>query len=128
MDSPNNTAQIDNGLNSMGGAGGTALYNAIYLGSTGLRQEKEGRKVLVAGCRTAATQLNGYSYNDAKEQALRNEVMIYSIIDVPIEASAGPRPRRLKSTPLITLSRADRRPILLCPPRFGGLGERPSSA
>ncbi len=33
--------------------------------------------------------LNEYTYKDALEQALRNEVMIYSIIDVPIEASAG---------------------------------------
>jgi Ca-activated chloride channel family protein len=29
------------------------------------------------------------TYGKAVEQALRNEVMIYSIIDVPIEASAG---------------------------------------
>jgi Ca-activated chloride channel homolog len=29
------------------------------------------------------------SYADALEQALRNEVMIYTLIDVPIEASAG---------------------------------------
>ena len=29
------------------------------------------------------------TYAQAVEQALRNEVMIYSIIDVPIEASAG---------------------------------------
>ena len=29
------------------------------------------------------------TYAQALEQALRNEVMIYSIIDVPIEASAG---------------------------------------
>ena len=29
------------------------------------------------------------TYAQALEQALRNEVMIYSLIDVPIEASAG---------------------------------------
>src|SRR5208337_5115489 len=29
------------------------------------------------------------TYSGALEQALRNEVMIYSLIDVPIEASAG---------------------------------------
>ena len=33
--------------------------------------------------------VKGSTYDDALEQALRNEVMIYSIIDVPIEASAG---------------------------------------
>lgn len=86
-DFTNKVAQIDHGLNSMRGAGGTALYNAIYLGSRELGK-KEGRKVLVLVSDGGDT-LNEYTYEDAREQALRNEVMIYSIIDVPIEASAG---------------------------------------
>ena len=83
----NNGVQIDHGLDHMRGAGGTALYDAIYTGSQALGKH-EGRKVLVLvsdGGDTASQS----SYEDAKEQALRNEVMIYSIIDVPIEASAG---------------------------------------
>jgi Ca-activated chloride channel homolog len=83
----NNVAQIDRGLDHMRGAGGTALYNAIYLGSRELGK-KNGRKVLVLVSDGGDT-LNEYTYEDALEQALRNEVMIYSIIDVPIEASAG---------------------------------------
>lgn len=82
-----NVAQIDRGLDRMRGAGGTALYDAIYAGSRSLGS-KEGRKVLVIvsdGGDTAKST----TYSDALEQALRNEVMIYSIIDVPIEASAG---------------------------------------
>jgi len=86
-DFTNKVAQIDHGLNSMRGAGGTALYDAIYLGSRELGK-REGRKVLVLVSDGGDT-VNGYSYRDALEQALRNEVMIYSIIDVPIEASAG---------------------------------------
>jgi Ca-activated chloride channel homolog len=82
-----NVAQIDHGLDRMRGAGGTALYDAIYLGSKELGK-REGRKVLVLVSDGGDT-MNETTYDDALEQALRNEVMIYSIIDVPIEASAG---------------------------------------
>ena len=82
-----NVMQLDRGLDHMHGAGGTALYDAIYLGSKGLGK-REGRKVLVLVSDGGDT-VKGTSYEDALEQALRNEVMIYSIIDVPIEASAG---------------------------------------
>ena len=83
----NKVSQIDRGLGSLRGGDATALYDAIYLGSD-LLGKKEGRKVLVLvsdGGDTAKST----SYSQALEQALRNEVMIYSIIDVPIEASAG---------------------------------------
>ncbi len=83
----NNVGQIDHGLERMHGAGGTALYDAIYVGSQALGR-KQGRKVLVLVSDGGDT-VKGSTYDDALEQALRNEVMIYSIIDVPIEASAG---------------------------------------
>jgi Ca-activated chloride channel family protein len=65
----------------------TALYDAIYQGSERLGA-KDGRKVLVVISDGDDTAKNT-TYAQALEQALRNEVMIYSIIDVPIEASAG---------------------------------------
>ncbi|HEY1984956.1 MAG TPA: VWA domain-containing protein [Terracidiphilus sp.] len=83
----NKVGLIDHGLSSLRGGDATALYESIYLGSQSLAK-KEGRKVLVLvsdGGDTAKTT----SYSEALEQALRSEVMIYSIIDVPIEASAG---------------------------------------
>lgn len=83
----NNLAQIDHGLDRMRGAGGTALYNAVDLGSKELGK-REGRKVLVLVSDGGDT-LNEDTYETAREQALRNEVMVYAIIDVPIEASAG---------------------------------------
>ncbi len=33
--------------------------------------------------------VNGVSYQEALDEAVRDEVMIYSIIDVPVAASAG---------------------------------------
>lgn len=83
----NKVSQIDHGLNSLRGGDATALYDAIYLGSQRLGR-KDGRKVLVLvtdGGDTAKST----TYTEALEQALRGEVIIYSIIDVPIEASAG---------------------------------------
>jgi Ca-activated chloride channel family protein len=83
----NKEAQIDRGLSELRGDWATALYDAIYLGSDGLGP-KTGRKVMIVvsdGDDTAKDT----TYAQALEEALRNEVMIYSIIDVPIEASAG---------------------------------------
>lgn len=83
----NKPAQIDRGLDRMRGGDATALYDAIYLASQRLGS-KEGRKVLIIVSDGDDTAKNT-TYAQALEQALRNEVMIYSIIDVPIEASAG---------------------------------------
>ena len=83
----NKVEQIDRGLSQLRGDWATALYDAIYLGSQRLGG-KQGRKVLILvsdGDDTAKST----TYAQALEAALRNEVMIYSIIDVPIEASAG---------------------------------------
>jgi Ca-activated chloride channel family protein len=87
VDFTNKIPLLDHGLGSLRLGDATALYDAVYLGSQGLAR-KDGRKVLVLvsdGGDTAKST----TYAEALEQALRCEVMIYSIIDVPIEASAG---------------------------------------
>jgi Ca-activated chloride channel family protein len=83
----NKATQIDRGLSQLRGGGGTALYEAIYLGSQSLAR-KEGRKVLVL-ISDGDDTVKSTNYAEALEQALRGEVIIYSLIDVPIEASAG---------------------------------------
>jgi Ca-activated chloride channel family protein len=83
----NKLAAIDHGLSELRGDWATALYDAICQGSEGLGG-KEGRKVLVVVSDGDDTAKNS-TYAQALEAALRNEVMIYSLIDVPIEASAG---------------------------------------
>ena len=114
----NKVSQIDRGLGQLHGGEATALYDAIYLGSQKLGPQ-QGRKVLVLvsdGGDTAKST----TYAGALEQALRNEVMIYSLIDVPIEASAGPRSGR--RTRADHPGRADRRQELLCELRRTGQG------
>ncbi|MFC5864495.1 VWA domain-containing protein [Acidicapsa dinghuensis] len=88
----NQPAKIDRGLSTLRGGQATALYDAIFLASDTLAKLSQGskstRKILVLvsdGGDTADT----VTYADALEHALRGEVMVYSIIDVPIAASAG---------------------------------------
>jgi Ca-activated chloride channel family protein len=83
----NKVSEIDRGLGQLRGDWATAVYDAIIEGSQKLGA-RQGRKILVVvsdGDDTAKSS----TYDDALEAALRNEVTIYSLIDVPIEASAG---------------------------------------
>lgn len=83
----NQAKQIDQGLRHLGQGGGTAFYDTISLGSARLAG-RQGRKVLVLVSDGDDT-VKGATYDEALERALRDEVMIYCLIDVPIEASAG---------------------------------------
>ena len=83
-----NPKQIAAGLGGLRpGSGGTAFYGGILLGSQLLRPE-HGRRVLVV-ISDGDNTVNDVSYQDALDEAVRDEVMIYSIIDVPVAASAG---------------------------------------
>jgi Ca-activated chloride channel family protein len=83
----NNAGRIDRGLNDMGRGAATALYSGVYLASQSLAP-RFGRKVLVI-ISDGGNTVKGTTYDMALEQALRGEVMVYPIIDVPIYASAG---------------------------------------
>ncbi len=83
----NKLKMIDRGLGQLHGDWATALYDAIDLASRRLGT-RQGRKVLVLISDGDDTVKNT-TYRQALEAALRNEVMIYSLIDVPIVASAG---------------------------------------
>lgn len=78
---------IDAGLNHLDYGPATALYAAIYLASQRL-QPRHGRKVLLLISDGGNTKYE-VDYDDALEAARRGEVMVYSIIDVPIAADAG---------------------------------------
>lgn len=79
--------QIDRGLDRIHSGAATALYDAVYLGSQSLLTRK-GRKVIVAitdGGDTASR----VDYKEALAAAQEAEAIVYSVIIVPIEASAG---------------------------------------
>ncbi len=83
----NDLHQIDAGLKHLTAGPATAFYNAIWLASKRLA-ERPGRKVLVL-ISDGGNTVDGVSYPQALEEAVRGEVMIYSLIDVPIPSDAG---------------------------------------
>ncbi|HVW78878.1 MAG TPA: VWA domain-containing protein [Alloacidobacterium sp.] len=83
----NKFSRIDYGIENLLPGPATALYSAVYLASQSLATQ-QGRKVLVL-ISDGSNTVKGTDYADALEQAVRSETMVYSIIDVPIEADAG---------------------------------------
>lgn len=83
----NNAKRIEEGLNHMDYGPATALYDAVYLASQSLAPH-QGRKVLVLISDGDNTE-SDVDYNQALEEARRGDVMVYSLIDVPIMADAG---------------------------------------
>ncbi|HXZ28118.1 MAG TPA: VWA domain-containing protein [Terriglobales bacterium] len=82
-----NLREIDRGIEQVRLGAATALYDAIYLGSLTL-EDRQGRKVMVVitdGGDTASQT----DYAAAVREAQEAEAIVYSIIVVPIEASAG---------------------------------------
>jgi Ca-activated chloride channel family protein len=82
-----NVKRLESGLSNLHRGGATAFYSGVYLGAQSLAP-RSGRKVLVL-ISDGVNTVKGVGYAEALEQAVRGEVMIYSIIDVPIEGSAG---------------------------------------
>jgi Ca-activated chloride channel family protein len=78
---------IDKGINRMHNGAATALYDTLYLGSDALL-ERRGRKVMVV-ITDGGDTVSKTSYQDAVREAQQAEVILYSIIIVPIESSAG---------------------------------------
>ena len=79
--------RIDRAITGIQHGAATALYDALYLGSQAL-EKRQGRKVMVVitdGGDTVST----ISYKEAVREAQQAEAIVYSIIIVPIEASAG---------------------------------------
>jgi Ca-activated chloride channel homolog len=78
---------IDRGVDRVRMGSATALYDALYLGSQALEPRK-GRKVLVV-ITDGGDTVSRIDYKEAVRSAQEAEAIVYSIIDVPIEASAG---------------------------------------
>ena len=78
---------IDHSVEHVHTGAATALYDAIYLGAQSL-ESRQGRKVLVV-ITDGGDTVSQMNYHDALRAAQEAEAIVYSIIDVPIEASAG---------------------------------------
>jgi Ca-activated chloride channel family protein len=78
---------IDRGIDRIRMGSATALYDALYLGAQALDTRK-GRKVLVV-ITDGGDTVSRVDYKEAVRSAQEAEAIVYSIIVVPIEASAG---------------------------------------
>ena len=78
---------IDHGIDRIRMGSATALYDALYLGAQALDTRK-GRKVLVV-ITDGGDTVSRVDYKEAVRSAQEAEAIVYSIIVVPIEASAG---------------------------------------
>lgn len=83
----NSVHRIEDGLGRLDKGPATAFYNAIVLASQALAA-RQGRKVLVVVSDGGDT-VGGAGFEQALAGAQQGEVMIYSLIDVPVEADAG---------------------------------------
>src|SRR5690349_4611388 len=80
-------SRIDRGIARMHTGAATALYDALYLGAQAL-EPRQGRKVMVV-ITDGGDTFSKINYKDAVRAAQEAEAILYSIIIVPIEASAG---------------------------------------
>lgn len=83
----NNVRRIDNGLGNLSHGPATAFYSAIQLASQSLAP-RSGRKVLIV-ISDGSNTVPGTSYDEALAEAQKSDVIIYSLIDTPIQADAG---------------------------------------
>jgi Ca-activated chloride channel family protein len=79
--------RIDEGIDHIRMGAATALYDAIYLASRALDHRK-GRKVVVL-ITDGGDTISKVDYKEAVRAAVEAEAIVYSIIIVPIESSAG---------------------------------------
>jgi len=78
---------IDRGIDRIHVGSATALYDALYLGSRALAKRR-GRKVMVV-ITDGGDTVSKVDYRDAVRAAQEAEAIVYSLIVVPVEASAG---------------------------------------
>ena len=79
--------KIDHAIEHVHHGAATALYDALYLGAQAL-EPRQGRKVLVV-ITDGGDTVSQVDYKEAVRAAQEAEAIVYSIIVVPIEASAG---------------------------------------
>jgi len=79
--------RIDEGIERIHLGSATALYDTLYLGSHAL-EKRQGRKVMVV-ITDGGDTVSKVDYAEALRSAQQAEAIVYSIIIVPIENSAG---------------------------------------
>jgi Ca-activated chloride channel homolog len=79
--------RIDHGIDHPRLGAATALYDALYLGAQAL-ESRQGRKVMVV-ITDGGDTVSKTDYKEALRAAQEADAIVYSIIVVPVESSAG---------------------------------------
>jgi len=79
--------RVDRAIERVHLGSATALYDALFLGAESL-ENRQGRKVMVV-ITDGGDTVSRVEYAEALREAQQSECIVYSIIVVPIEASAG---------------------------------------
>ena len=79
--------RVDRGIAGVHVGAATALYDAIFLGAQALMRRR-GRKVMVL-ITDGGDTISRVDYQEALREAQQADALVYSIIMVPIQASAG---------------------------------------
>jgi Ca-activated chloride channel homolog len=79
--------RIEEGIDHIRLGAATALFDAVYLASRSL-DRRQGRKVMVL-ITDGGDTISKFNYKEAVRAAEEAEALVYSIIVVPIESSAG---------------------------------------
>jgi Ca-activated chloride channel homolog len=79
--------RINRGIKNVRLGSGTALYDAVYLGGQMLAK-RDGRKILVV-ITDGGDTMSSVDYHEAVRAAQQSDALVYSIVIVPIAASAG---------------------------------------
>ena len=82
-----NSGALSRSLHGMRGSAGTSLYDAIYL-AAGEMQDREGRHVMLI-ITDGGDTTSRKDYQAALAAAQRHDIVLYSILVVPIENDAG---------------------------------------
>jgi Ca-activated chloride channel family protein len=79
--------RIDRTIERIRPGAATAVYDAVYLGSEAL-EDRRGRKVMII-ITDGGDTVSKIDFQEAVREAQQSEAIIYPIIIVPIESSAG---------------------------------------
>jgi Ca-activated chloride channel homolog len=79
--------QVDRAIDRIRSGSATALYDALFLGAQAL-EPRQGRRVMVV-ITDGGDTVSKVDYKEAVRAAQQAEAILYSIIIVPIESSAG---------------------------------------
>ena len=79
--------RIDRAIERIRPGSATAVYDAVYLGSEAL-ENRQGRKVMVM-ITDGGDTMSKVDFHEAVREAQQSEAIVYPVIIVPIESSAG---------------------------------------